>query len=125
MSTETRTQAHGNGAADGAETLSVTDNRTGQTYDIEITDGTVRAMDFRQIKVSEDDFGLMTFDPGFSNTAHCRSSICYIDGEQGVLEYRGIPIEQLCEQSNYLEVAYLLMYGHLPTEEEYNDWVYQ
>src|SRR5437762_1719801 len=74
MSTETRTQAHGNGAADGAETLSVTDNRTGETYEIEITDGTVRAIDFRQIKVSEDDFGLMTYDPAYLNTASCRSA---------------------------------------------------
>ena len=105
--------------------LSVTDNRTGETYEMKITDGTVRAMDFRQIKVSDDDFGLMTYDPGLSNTAHCRSSICYIGGEEGVLEYRGIPVEQLCEHSNYLEVAYLLMYGHLPTKDEYNDWVYQ
>ncbi|MCA1715923.1 MAG: citrate (Si)-synthase, partial [Actinobacteria bacterium] len=92
---------------------------------MEITDGTVRAMDFREIKVSDDDFGLMTYDPGFSNTASCRSAITYIDGANGVLEHRGIPIEQLCEHSNYLEVAYLLLYGHLPTEDEYNDWVYQ
>jgi citrate synthase len=108
----------------GADNLTVIDNRTDESYDIEITDGTARAMDFRQIKVDEDDFGLMTYDPGLSNTAHCRSSICYIGGEEGTLEYRGIPIDQLAEQSNYLEVAYLLMYGHLPTEDELNDWVY-
>jgi citrate synthase len=109
----------------GSESLTVTDNRTEQSYDAEITDGTVRAMDFRQIKVSDDDFGLMTYDPGLSNTAHCRSSICYIGGEEGILEYRGIPIEQLCEHSNYLEVAYLLIYGHLPTKDELDYWLYQ
>jgi citrate synthase len=111
--------------ATGSESLTVKDNRTGKSYDIEITDGTVRAMDFREIKVDEDDFGLMTYDPGYSNTASCRSSITYIDGEKGVLEHRGIPIEQLCEQSTYLEVAYLLLYGHLPTEDELNQWVYE
>ena len=116
---------NGEAQAAQADSLTVTDNRTGESYDVEITDGTVRAMDFRQIKVSEDDFGLMTYDPGLSNTAHCRSSICYIDGEAGVLEYRGIPIEQLCDHSNYLEVAYLLIYGHLPNQEEYDNWVYQ
>src|SRR3712207_2554778 len=111
--------------ATGAESLTVKDNRTGKSYDIEITDGTVRAMDFRGIKVDEEDFGLMTYDPGYSNTASCRSSITYIDGEKGILEHRGIPIEQLCEQSTYLEVAYLLLYGQLPTEEELNQWVYE
>src|ERR687894_1430542 len=98
---------NGKAQADGNDSLTVTDNRTGESYDIEITDGTVRAMDFRQIKVSDDDFGLMAYDPALLNTAHCRSSICYIDGEEGVLEYRGYPIEQLCEKSTYLEVAYL------------------
>src|SRR3712207_1932789 len=111
--------------ATGAESLTVRDNRTGKSYDIEITDGTVRAMDFRGIKVDEDDFGLMTYDPGYSNTASCRSSITYIDGEKGILEHRGIPIEQLCEQSTYLEVAYLLNYGQLPTEDELNQWIYE
>jgi citrate synthase len=111
--------------ATGSESLTVKDNRTGKSYDIEITDGTVRAMDFRGIKVDEDDFGLMTYDPGYSNTASCRSSITYIDGENGVLEHRGIPIEQLCEQSTYLEVAYLLLYGHLPSEDELNQWLYE
>src|SRR5215212_9469292 len=125
MADEQTERDDGGGVATANETLSVTDNRTGESYDVEITDGTVRAMDFRQIKVSEDDFGLMTYDPGLSNTAHCRSSICYIDGEAGVLEYRGIPIEQLCDHSNYLEVAYLLIYGHLPNQEEYDNWVYQ
>ena len=122
-----KTQAKENGGAENAQAdnLTVIDNRTDESYDIEITEGTARAMDFRQIKVDEDDFGLMTYDPGLSNTAHCRSSICYIGGEEGTLEYRGIPIDQLAEHSNYLEVAYLLIYGHLPTEDELNDWVYQ
>jgi citrate synthase len=85
----------------------------------------VRAMDFRQIKVSDDDFGLMTYDPAFTNTASCRSAVCFIDGEAGVLEYRGYPIEQLCERSTYLEVAYLLIYGELPTQEQLDEWVFE
>jgi citrate synthase len=109
----------------GKESLSVTDNRTGESYEVEITDGTVRAMDFRQIKTDEEDFGLMTYDPGFSNTASCRSSITYIDGEKGILEHRGIPIEQLAENSSFLEVSYLLIHGHLPTEDELNKWIYE
>jgi citrate synthase len=122
-----KAQATENGGVGNAQAdnLTVIDHRTDESYDIEITEGTAQAMDFRQIKVDEDDFGLMTYDPGLSNTAHCRSSICYIGGEEGTLEYRGIPIDQLAEHSNYLEVAYLLMYGHLPTEDELNDWVYQ
>lgn len=108
-----------------ADTLTVTDNRTGESYEVEITDGTVRAMDFRQIKVDEDDFGLMTYDPAFTNTASCRSAITYIDGEKGVLEYRGYPIEQLAEQSTYLEVAYLLVHGELPTKAELEEWAHQ
>ena len=102
----------------------MTDNRTGETYEMEITDGTVKAMDFRQIKVNEDDFGLMTYDPAFTNTASCRSDITYIDGEAGILEHRGYPIEQLCENSSYLEVAYLLVHGQLPTQDELDFWVY-
>ncbi len=82
----------------GTTSLTVTDNRTGQTYEVPITDGTIRAMDFRQIKVDEDDFGLMTYDPAFTNTASCRSAITYIDGDKGILEYRGYPIEQLAEK---------------------------
>jgi citrate synthase len=108
-----------------ADTLSVTDNRTGQSYEIEITDGTVRAMDFRQIKVDEDDFGLMTYDPAFTNTASTRSAITFIDGEKGILEYRGYPIEQLAEKSTYLEVAYLLVNGELPTSDELAEWTHQ
>jgi citrate synthase len=125
MSTETRASSGDGVAQQGADSLSVTDNRTGQTYEIEITDGTVRAMDFRQIKVEEDDFGLMTYDPAFTNTASCRSAITYIDGDAGILEYRGYPIEQLAEQSTYLEVAYLLVHGELPTKQQLDDWTHE
>src|SRR5213078_4017611 len=104
--------------AKGTDTLSVTDNRTGQSYELEITDGTVKAMDFRQMKVDEDDFGLMTYDPAFTNTASCRSDITYIDGDKGILEYRGYPIEQLCEDATYLEVAYLIVHGELPNRDQ-------
>ncbi|MEA2155345.1 MAG: citrate synthase [Solirubrobacteraceae bacterium] len=116
--------AESNGAEGhaGEETLSVTDNRTGRTYEIPITDGTVRALDFRAIRVAEDDFGLMTYDPAFMNTAACRSSITYLDGTNGILEYRGYPIEQLAAESSYLEVAYLLVYGELPTAAELEKW---
>jgi citrate synthase len=125
MATEQKTKdASVDGAGSGADSLSVTDNRTGQTYELEVTDGTVRAMDLRQIKVTEDDFGLMAYDPAFTNTASCRSAITFIDGEAGVLEHRGIPIEQLCEQSSYLEVAYLLVFGELPTQAQLERWVF-
>jgi citrate synthase len=125
MSTETDTKAAaGDGVAqDGRGTLSVTDNRTGRSYEIEISDGTVRSTDFRQIKVSDDDFGLMTYDPAYMNTASCRSEITFLDGEAGVLEYRGYPIEQLAEQSTYLEVAYLLVHGELPTAQQLEEWI--
>jgi citrate synthase len=119
---ETQQDRDGGGLATAQETLSVTDNRTGQSYEMEITDGTVRAMDFRDIKVSEDDFGLMTYDPAFKNTASTRSEITYIDGDAGILEYRGYSIEQLSEHSTFLEVAYLLIYGELPTRAEYELW---
>ena len=109
----------------GNDTLTVTDNRTGQTYELPIADGTIRASDLRQIKTGADDFGLMSYDPGFMNTATCRSSISYIDGDQGILQYRGYPIEQLAEKSTYLEVAYLLVHGELPTRQQYDEWVYQ
>src|SRR3954471_14875336 len=124
MATEEKTQQEGDGAVATAEqnTLSVTDNRTGKSYELEVTDGTVRAMDLRGIKVSDDDFGLMAYDPAFTNTASTRSAITYIDGAAGVLEYRGYPIEQLCEHSNYLEVAYLLIHGELPTKEQFKTW---
>ena len=126
MATEQRTQQAGDGgvATAGQDTLTITDNRTGQTYEVEVTDGTVKAMDLRQIKVSDDDFGLMAYDPAFTNTASCRSAITYIDGEAGILEHRGYPIEQLCEHSSYLEVAYLLVFGELPTEAQLERWVF-
>jgi citrate synthase len=125
MATKQQTQeAPVDGARAGAESLSITDNRTGQSYELEITDGTIRAMDLREIKVSEKDFGLMSYDPAFTNTASCRSAITYIDGEAGILQHRGIPIEQLCERSSYLEVAYLLVFGELPTEPQLERWVF-
>src|SRR3954467_4292145 len=116
---------NGGGVATATDTLTVTDNRTGQSYEVPIEDGTVRAMAFRDIKVDEDDFGLMTYDPAYTNTASCRSAIPYIDGDQGILEYRGYPIEQLAEQSTYLEVAYLLIHGELPTQPQLDEWVHE
>ena len=107
-----------------ADTLTVTDNRTGREYQLPIIDGTIRAMDLRQIKVDDDDFGLMTYDPAFTNTASCASAITYIDGDKGVLEYRGYPIEQLAEKSTYLETAYLLIYGELPDAAQLKEWVH-
>ena len=124
MTTPTE-QRSGDRAAAGGETLTVTDNRTGQTFEIPITDGTVRAMDFRQMKVDEGDFGLMTYDPAYTNTASCRSAITYIDGDAGVLEHRGYSIEQLCEHSTYLEVAYLLINGALPTQQQLDQWTHE
>jgi citrate synthase len=106
----------------GANTLSIIDNRTGKQYDLPIENGTIKAMDLRQIKASEDDFGLMTYDPAFMNTASCKSRITFIDGDKGILEYRGYPIDQLAEKSTYLEVAYLLLNGDLPTETQLKDW---
>ena len=117
-------KAGSDGAPPGGDTLSVTDNRTGRSYEFEINDGAIRTMDLRQIKVSDDDFGLMGYDPAFTNTASCRSAITYIDGEAGILEHRGIPIEQLSEKSTYLEVAYLLIFGELPTPAQLERWVY-
>ncbi len=122
-STEQSNQA--GDVAEAADTLTITDNRTGRTYELPIADDTIKAMDLRQIKVNEDDFGMMAYDPAFTNTASCRSEITYIDGEAGVLEYRGYPIEQLCEESCYLEVAYLLIKGRLPTQQELDEWIHQ
>src|SRR5206468_5612541 len=104
------------------DTLTIVDNRTGKKYELAIQDGTIRAMDLRQIKTDAEDFGLMTYDPAFMNPANCRSSITYIDGEQGVLLYRGYPIEQLAEESDYLETAYLILFGELPTTSQYQGW---
>ena len=104
------------------DTLTITDNRTGKSYDVPVTDGTIKAIDLRQIKTSDDDFGLMTYDPAFTNTASCRSSITFIDGDKGILRYRGIPIEQLAEKASYLETAYLILHGDLPTSSQLDDW---
>ena len=128
MGTEEKTEDQAAGdvsdVAAANDSLTVTDNRTGQTYELPIVDDTIKAMDLRQIKVKESDFGMMAFDPAFTNTAACRSSITYIDGEAGILEHRGIPIEQLCEKSTFLEVAYLLVFGELPTRPQFESWVH-
>ncbi|HEY5611104.1 MAG TPA: citrate synthase [Thermoanaerobaculia bacterium] len=108
----------------GQQTLTITDNRTGKTYEVPISEGTIKAIDLRQIRVDGDDFGMMTYDPAYMNTASCRSAITFIDGDEGILEYRGYPIEQLAEFSNYLETAYLLLYGRLPTQPELDDWTF-
>jgi citrate synthase len=126
MTPETKTSAAGDGHVDSSkDSLSVTDNRTGQTYEVPIEDGTVRAIKFRDIKVDDDDFGLMSYDPAYLNTASCRSAVTYIDGDQGILEYRGYPIEQLAESSTYLEVAYLLVHGELPTQQQLDEWTHE
>src|ERR1700731_1584148 len=106
------------------ETVTITDNRTGKSYELPITHDTIRAMDLRQIKVNKDDFGMMAYDPAFSNTALCRSKITYIDGDQGILRYRGYSIEELAEKSTYLETAYLILHGELPTRAQLDDWTY-
>jgi len=105
------------------DTLTIVDNRTGKKYDLPIQDGTIRAMDLRQIKAGPEDFGLMTYDPAFMNTANCRSAITYIDGDKGILLYRGYPIEQLAEDSDFLETAYLILFGELPGATQYQTWV--
>src|ERR1044071_7435304 len=104
------------------DTLTITDHRTGKKYDLSIQDGTIRAMDLRQIKTGSEDFGLMTYDPAFMNTANCRSAITFIDGDKGILLYRGYPIEQLAESSNYLETAYLILFGDLPSAAQLQAW---
>ena len=108
-----------------ADTLTITDNRTGKQYEVPIQDGTIKATDLRQIKVTPDEFGLMTYDPAFMNTANCKSRITYIDGDKGVLLYRGYPIEQLAEQSDFLETASLILNGELPLAKQYDDWAYE
>ena len=105
-----------------ADSLSVTDNRTGEAYEIPIEEGTIRTTELRKIKADEDDFGLMSYDPAFLNTASCRSAVTFIDGDRGILRYRGYPIEQLAEESTYLETAYLLLFGELPTGTELYGW---
>ena len=106
------------------DTLTVTDNRTGKTYELPIQDGTIRAAELRQIKAGADDFGLMSYDPAFLNTASCRSAVTLIDGDRGILRYRGYPIEELAERSSFLETAYLLLHGELPSAAELESWVY-
>jgi len=109
----------------GPDTLTVTDNRTGKSYTLPIANGAVRAMDLRQIRTGPDDFGLLSYDPAFTNTASTISRITEIDGDRGILRYRGYPIEQLAERSTYMEVAYLLLHGELPTRGEMDDWIWQ
>src|SRR6478735_7962529 len=105
-----------------ADTLTITDNRTGKQYEVAIKDGAIRATDLKQIKAGQEDTGLITYDPAFMSTAACRSRITFIDGDKGILEYRGYPIEQLAEQSTYLETAYLIIFGELPSESQLKDW---
>jgi citrate synthase len=124
MTTRQPTATSDRDSAPGAETLTITDNRTGVSYELPIADGTIRATDLRQIKVDDEDFGLMTYDPAFMNTAACRSAVTYLDGDAGILRYRGYPIEQLAEKSSFLEVAYLLVFGELPTAEQLDPWVH-
>ena len=126
MSTQTQAQqpVSGGDATPAKQTLTVTDNRTGTAYELPIEDGTVRALDLRQIKTGDGDFGLMAYDPAYTNTASCRSAITFIDGEAGILQHRGYPIEQLCEHSSYLEVAYLIIHGELPTETQLQEWIH-
>ncbi|MGI8549294.1 MAG: citrate synthase [Dehalococcoidia bacterium] len=107
------------------DTLTITDNRTGTTFEVSINDETIHAPDLRQIKANPGEFGIMSYDPAFMNTASCRSAITYIDGDKGILEYRGYPIEQLCERSSFLEVSYLLVYGELPNKQQYEEWTSQ
>lgn len=107
------------------QSLTVRDNRTGEEYELPITDGAISAKDVAKIGTGEDNPGVAVYDPGFTNTASCRSAITFIDGEKGILEYRGYPIEQLAENSTFLEVAYLLIYGELPTKEQYDKWVHE
>ncbi|HSC30714.1 MAG TPA: citrate synthase [Gemmatimonadaceae bacterium] len=112
------------GTATQTDALSVTDGRTGKTYDLPITDGAVRAMDLRQIKETPDEFGTLSYDPAFLNTAACRSAITFIDGDKGILRYRGYPIEQLAERATFLETAWLLRHGELPSPKQYDQWVH-
>ena len=108
----------------GKDTLSIKDNRTGKEYELPIENETLRAMDLRQIKVDPDDFGLMSYDPAYKNTASTKSTITFIDGDKGILRYRGYPIEQLAEKATFLETAYLILFGELPTREQLDAWVF-
>lgn len=106
------------------DSLTITDNRSGKTYEVPITNDTIRALDLRQIRMNQDDFGMMSYDPAFNNTALCKSKISFIDGDNGILRYRGYPIEELAERSTYLETAYLIIFGELPTRKQLEDWTY-
>jgi citrate synthase len=119
---EPTTETKQSGTTTKIETLSITDNRTGKQYDVPIENGTIKAIDLRQIKTGADDFGLMTYDPAFMNTAACKSKVTFIDGDKGILRYRGYPIEQLAETCTYLEVAYLLIHGELPNKTQLAEW---
>jgi citrate synthase len=129
MSAQTETDARATTAPGGEDgrrdSLTVIDNRTGRSYELPIDSATVRAMDLRQVKADPSEFGLMAYDPAYTNTASCKSAITYIDGDAGILQHRGYPIEQLCESSTYLEVAYLLIHGELPTRAELEHWVHE
>ena len=122
MTTQTQQASDGGRVAASGDTLTVTDNRTGKQYEIPIEDGTIRATELRRIKTRDDDFGLMTYDPAYMATASCRSAITYIDGDKGILEYRGYPIEELAQKSTFLEVAYLLVHGALPNQAQLDEW---
>ncbi len=126
--TATASKGSTNGGSDQSpgETLTIRDNRTGESYDVPIMDGgAIKASDIGKIKVAEDEPGLALYDPGFVNTASCKSAVTYIDGDRGILEYRGYPIEQLAEKSSFLEVSYLLIHGELPTRAQYDTWVHE
>src|SRR5438270_5956578 len=123
MALQPRNEENNRSATDQAkDSLSIVDNRTGRSYEVPIENGAIRAADLRQIKTSADDFGLMSYDPAFVNTASCKSRITYIDGDKGILRYRGYPIEQLAEKSNYLETAYLIVKGELPDRKHFQMW---
>jgi citrate synthase len=122
--TTSKTQESAEKPSESRDALSVVDRRTGKSYEIPIKNGTIRAMDLRQIKTGPEDFGLMSYDPAFLNTASCTSRITFIDGDKGILRYRGYPIEVLAEKCTYLEVAYLLLYGELPNRKQYEQWVH-
>ncbi len=107
------------------DSLTIIDNRTGKSYELPVRDGAINALDLRQIRAGAEDFGLMSYDPAFNNTAACRSRITMVDGEHGVLNYRGYPIEQLADHSNYLETAYLILYGDLPNRQQYEEWAHE
>src|SRR5277367_6049395 len=122
--TQASTQAKSSDGATRRDTVTITDNRTGKSYELPITHDTIPAMDLRQIKVEPTEFGMISYDPAYNNTASCISRVTYIDGDAGILRYRGYPIEELAEKSTYLETAYLLLHGELPTADQLKEWTY-